>query len=190
MKNTQRKTRRNAILTLVICLLLVPPVLAQISDNYDLSWHNIAGGGGRMESSGGHQLNGSSGQAATGTMAASGGHMLCSGFWCSGTTVTETPPDTPVLVAPPNGHITTTHNITLQWQAGAGAAPTGYNVELDGTVITTTQTTSPTVLATGEHTWTVRAFNAAGYSDWAASWTVEVMRPHHHIYLPLLRRDP
>jgi len=41
-------------------------------------------------------------------------------------------------------------------------------------VVTTTATSSATVLPLGIHTWTVRAFNEAGYSDWATPWTVEI----------------
>lgn len=62
------------------CLALVLPVLAQISALYDLSWHVIAAGGGKMESAQ-HTLHGTVGQALTGQMSSSG-HALCSGFWC------------------------------------------------------------------------------------------------------------
>ncbi len=75
--------KREAILVLIACLLVVAvPVLAQSSDNYDLSWHVIAGGSGRMESAAGHRLLGSAGQSLVGTTMTSGGHSLCSGFWC------------------------------------------------------------------------------------------------------------
>jgi hypothetical protein len=83
-------------------------------------------------------------------------------------------PGIPLLIAPPNGTVTTTPAITLTWQAGAGATPTGYNVQLDGAIITTTETTSATVLSAGVHIWSVRAYNATGYSDWATPWTVEL----------------
>jgi hypothetical protein len=69
-----------APLVLVACLALAVPVLAQVSANYDLSWHVIAGGGGRMTSTQ-HTLQGTAGQSVIGP-AASGGHTLCSGFWC------------------------------------------------------------------------------------------------------------
>ena len=95
-------------------------------------------------------------------------------------------PGVPTLLAPPNGAITTTQAITFAWQASAGAAPTGYNLELDGVVITTTGTTSATILSVGVHTWTVRDYNIAGASEWATPWTVEVR--HYHIYLPLVQR--
>jgi hypothetical protein len=97
-----------------------------------------------------------------------------------------TVPDTPTLLAPPNGAVTTTHAITLKWAAGAGA--NGYHVQLDGgDMITTTGTTSPTILATGLHTWTVRAYNSAGPSGWATPWTVEVVK--HKVFLPLVLRN-
>ncbi len=72
------KTR---IAILIICLALAVPVLAQSSANYDLSWHVIAGGGGRMESTG-HALLGTTGQPLVGSMTTGSGHSLCSGFWC------------------------------------------------------------------------------------------------------------
>lgn len=75
-------------LALVACLVLTLPVLrqaqdvvlAQVSALYDLSWHAIAGGGGKMESAQ-HTLHGTVGQPATGQMSSSD-HSLCSGFWC------------------------------------------------------------------------------------------------------------
>jgi hypothetical protein len=82
---------RIAILVTCLALALALPVLAQVSANYpgerdassDLSWHVIAGGGGRMESVG-HTMLGTAGQPLVGTMMTSSGHTLCSGFWCSG----------------------------------------------------------------------------------------------------------
>jgi dienelactone hydrolase len=98
------------------------------------------------------------------------------------------PPAVPTLLAPPNGTITTTQAITFAWQAGAGPPPQGYNLKLDGAVVTTTGTTSATILPTGIHTWTVRAYNEAGYSGWATpAWTIEVH--HYYIYLPLVLRE-
>jgi len=82
-------------------------------------------------------------------------------------------PTTPILIAPPNGIITTTNSIGLQWQSGGGAV-TGYNVDVDGSVITTSNTTSITVLALGVHTWRVRAYNGSSYSAWTAPWSIEV----------------
>jgi hypothetical protein len=97
------------------------------------------------------------------------------------------PPGTPTLLAPPDGTITTTYAITLAWQAGIGGTPTGYHVDVDGAIFTVTGTTSPTVLSTGVHTWTVRAFNSGGHSDWATPWTVEVTV--YRIALPLVMRN-
>ena len=79
--------REGVILALAGCLLvgLVVPVLAQVSSNYDLSWHAITGGSGRMESAGGHTVLGTAGQSLVGPMV-SGGHALCGGFWCGAAT--------------------------------------------------------------------------------------------------------
>jgi hypothetical protein len=111
--------------------------------------------------------------------------------WASTWTVEITealpPPGVPMLLSPPNGTITTTLDITLAWQPGPGGAPDGYNPDLDGTIITTTGTTSATVLSIGVHTWMVRAYNATGYSNWASTWTVEVtetLPPNQPPYIP------
>jgi hypothetical protein len=95
-------------------------------------------------------------------------------------------PGVPVLLSPMNGTVTTAQAITFVWQTGAGAAPAGYNLQVDGSVITTTGTTSTTFLSMGIHTWTVRAYNAAGYSDWAIPWSVV---RSHRVYLPLVVRN-
>jgi hypothetical protein len=107
--------------------------------------------------------------------------------WTVEITDTLPPPNVPTLLAPPNGTVTTTHAITFAWQAGMGAAPTGYHVDVDGAIVTTTGTTSPAILSFGVHTWTVQAFNSAGASDWATPWTIAVVR--HKLFLPLVLRS-
>ncbi len=84
-------------------------------------------------------------------------------------------PAAPVLISPADGSITGSHDVTFVWQAGAGSVPSGYQLELDGTVITTTTPSWPATLATGVHTWRVRAFNTVGYSAYTEAWTVEVI---------------
>ena len=107
--------------------------------------------------------------------------------WRVEVTATLSAPDVPLLVAPPDGTITTSQAITLAWLAGTGAAPEGYNVQVDGETISTTGTTSPTILSVGVHTWTVRAYNTVGVSGWATPWTLDVDR--HRIYLPLVAKS-
>jgi hypothetical protein len=97
------------------------------------------------------------------------------------------PPGIPVLISPPDGTITSTHQIAFTWQAGAGGLPDGYNLEMDGTVITTTGTSWPAILDSGIHTWRVRAFNLAGYSDYTAPWSLLVS---YRVYLPIVARNP
>ena len=72
-----------AVVSLLVCLALALTAVAQVSGLYDLSWHVIGGGGGRMESPGGHQLRGTAGQSLVGTMRVGSGHSLCSGYWRS-----------------------------------------------------------------------------------------------------------
>ncbi len=96
------------------------------------------------------------------------------------------PPGVPVLLFPPDETVTTTQTINFTWQAGAGEPPDGYNLMLDGEVIPTTDTTVSRDLSFGVHTWTVRAYNDLGSSDWAAARTIERIR--YRIYLPLVLR--
>jgi hypothetical protein len=80
MSRVQRKAGRIAV-GLIVLFAFASAVLAQVSANYDLSWHTIAGGGGRMESAG-HTLLGTAGQSLTGPMSSSA-RALGSGFWCN-----------------------------------------------------------------------------------------------------------
>jgi hypothetical protein len=99
-----------------------------------------------------------------------------------------TPPGVPVLISPPDGTTGVPQNVTLTWQAGAGLAPDGYDLEVDGQVVTTTQQTSwPGLLDVGLHTWRVRAYNLVGYTDYSAAWSLFV---GYRTYLPLVARNP
>ena len=74
------------IIVIILALFtLASAALAQASTNYDLSWHVIAGGGGRMEGEN-HSVLGTIGQPVAGTMSSSG-HTLDSGFWGRSATV-------------------------------------------------------------------------------------------------------
>jgi uncharacterized repeat protein (TIGR01451 family) len=117
------------------------------------------------------------------------GYSAWASLWRVEVTETlPTLPGTPVLLRPPNGTITTSHAITLRWQAGSGPTPSGYNVRLDGDLITTTEITSPTVLGLGTHAWTVRGYNTEGHSPWAIERRLTVAEEIHSIYLPLILR--
>jgi hypothetical protein len=81
MKRRQVALRVGVIILVGITFLtLVTIVAAQVSPNYDLSWHLIAGGGAKMESAE-HTMHGTLGQPLTGASTSSG-NTLCSGFWC------------------------------------------------------------------------------------------------------------
>lgn len=97
------------------------------------------------------------------------------------------PAGTPALVAPPDNTVTTTAAITFTWTAGSGGAPDGYEIELDGTVYTTTEPLYAATLGIGTHTWRVRAHNLAGYSSYTAPWTVTV-RQVYRLYLPIVNK--
>jgi hypothetical protein len=85
MKQKQFNFRQASVVILAggILLALASIAFAQVSSNYDLSWHGIGGGIGQMESTG-HSLQGTLGQTATEPMT-SDRHTLCNGFWCEGT---------------------------------------------------------------------------------------------------------
>ncbi len=93
-------------------------------------------------------------------------------------------PAIPALQSPRAG---STHipELGLRWKVGEclQGRPCGpqerFEVQLDGRILTTTNTYSPTVLAAGQHTWTARAWNSDGYSAWApqAAFTVTTTVP-------------
>jgi hypothetical protein len=96
-------------------------------------------------------------------------------------------PARPILLAPPNGVITSARRITLEWQAETNDQFIGYNVSVGEVIVTTTRIISPIELSLGIHTWTVRAFNTAGYSAWANVWSLEIISMHdQRVYLPLV----
>ena len=85
MKQKRLNLRQAGVIILAgsILLALASIAFAQVSSNYDLSWHVIGGGVGQMESTG-HSLQGTLGQTVIEPMT-SDGHNLCNGFWCQGT---------------------------------------------------------------------------------------------------------
>jgi hypothetical protein len=70
---------RITMLMALALLLVVSIALAQASDNYDLSWHVVSGGGGPMSSTN-YAINGTIGQAAIGP-AVSTNYDLGAGYW-------------------------------------------------------------------------------------------------------------
>jgi hypothetical protein len=96
------------------------------------------------------------------------------------------PAGVPELLAPADGTVTTTAALALAWEVGTGGMPDGYNLELDGTVITTTGSIYSATLSLGAHTWRVRAYNAAGYTPYTAAWTVTVQAASYRVFLPVV----
>jgi hypothetical protein len=89
MKRKRSNLRQASVIILAgfLLLALASIAFAQVSSNYDLSWHVTGGGIGQMGSTG-HSLQGTLGQPVAGSMT-SGEHTLCSGFWCTGAAQTE-----------------------------------------------------------------------------------------------------
>ena len=86
MRDIGCRTKYETILVLIACLLAVAgPVLAQSPANYDLSWHVVAGGGGRLEGTS-YTLMGTVGQADAGVLAGNN-YRLKGGFWPGGSQI-------------------------------------------------------------------------------------------------------
>jgi hypothetical protein len=73
-------TKRWVILSILALLTLGGTVLAQVSDNHDLSWHVLASGGREGMASGSYAVYGTLGQLTIGP-AASGETAVGSGYW-------------------------------------------------------------------------------------------------------------
>jgi hypothetical protein len=69
---------------LLVALLLASVAFAQTSTNFDLSWHVLAGGGGRADSTH-YAMNGTAGQAVVG-FSDNASYGMQSGYW-SGTSL-------------------------------------------------------------------------------------------------------
>jgi hypothetical protein len=83
MPKVRRRLAPKTIPVLMVFLLVVAlPALSQSSANYDLSWHVVAGGGGRIESAA-YRLQATIGQADAEWMA-SDHYRLAGGFWAGG----------------------------------------------------------------------------------------------------------
>jgi hypothetical protein len=81
-------------------------------------------------------------------------------------------PTAPQLLAPGDGTLTNTTAQTLTWGNTYAA---GYNVLLNGNIFTTSTPYSPTLLADGEYTWSVRAYSLLGeYTSWASPYHFHV----------------
>ena len=81
MQDAGGKTKLVLLLILVVCLALVVPVRgeAQVTSNYDLSWHVFAGGSRQMQSAS-YVMMGTVGQPLARPMGSSR-HSLGSSFW-------------------------------------------------------------------------------------------------------------
>jgi hypothetical protein len=99
-------------------------------------------------------------------------------------------PTAPVPITPTGGITLTALDVTLVYSPGLDTnGVAGYNVLVDGNLYTTTATSFPLgSLSAGPHTWTVRAFDAAGNaSNWPEAATFATRQ--FQVYLPLVMRD-
>jgi hypothetical protein len=102
-------------------------------------------------------------------------------------TVDTTAPAAPLLVSPGDTTLTLQTSLTLTWQASSGAS--GYLLILDGgTPVDLGNVTSyvTPVLAIGEHTWSVAAYDLAdNTSAYATNFKFTVAWP---LFLPAVRK--
>ena len=96
-------------------------------------------------------------------------------------------PDAPARISPSNRGFKDSP-VTFQWSlAGSSPTPLGYHLIVDGSLVTTTNLTSFTlVLPLGIHTWNVTAFNAAGKSLPGPDWIFIVPRK---VYLAMVSKN-
>ena len=90
-------------------------------------------------------------------------------------TVDATPPDTPALMAPLDGLVTSTTFFTLTWETSVDAV--GYLLHLDDAALDVGDvvTYATGALADGVHTWTVAAYDALGNTSAPADARVFVV---------------
>jgi subtilisin-like proprotein convertase family protein len=94
---------------------------------------------------------------------------------CFGAPAIVPPPPAPTLLTPANAS-TALNPVTLTWSSVASAS--SYDVDLDGVVtnVAGTSFAAPS-LASGPHTWRVRAKNSGGNSPFTAPFTFTVPGP-------------
>jgi len=88
----------------------------------------------------------------------------------------STIPPVPSLVSPINGSTITDRTPTFDWNNSSGAS--GYDIQIDNNspaAATPSNYTPGTDLSIGDHTWKVRAKNAAGESIWAIAWNFTIV---------------
>ena len=113
-------------------------------------------------------------------------------------TVDSTPPLAPILIAPADGTLTSTHPVTFQWSAVISdtslglelSVPLTYTISISGQPPQVTSGTRLTLdLAHGFYTWTVRAHDRAGNQGATArAFTFTLIAPRYLVELPLLLR--
>jgi uncharacterized repeat protein (TIGR01451 family) len=89
--------------------------------------------------------------------------------------VVEKALEQPVLVSPPDGTLTNTHQLTLTWNPVTDAA--GYLLDVNGVIsdVGNVLTYTPSVLPDGIYSWTVAAYSGSGLTgEYAAAWTFEI----------------
>jgi hypothetical protein len=72
------RTRNTELFAILICCLATGVASAQVSENYDLSWNVISGGGGEMHSDN-YAMQSTVGQTAIGTLG--DGYTIEAGYW-------------------------------------------------------------------------------------------------------------
>jgi hypothetical protein len=178
--------KRTIILSSFILALALPvPVRAQ--GPYDPPWSSVDNGG-DLSAGSVYTLSGTIAQPDAGRISGST-YALNGGFWAGVAEFIRTEaPDVPVLVCPVDNTITSTAQLTLTWQASAGAS--GYLVDFNGSVSDVGNVTGydTGVLVDGTYTWTVAVYDApSNTSAYADTWSFTIIA--YCIYMPYVTRN-
>jgi hypothetical protein len=136
---------KQIVLILVGLLCLTSIAYAQVSTNYDLSWHVLSGSGGKMDSA--SYVQRSTAGQVIGSLDSSN-YRLGAGYWY-GAVSADTPPTTGAI------HI--------------ASSPSGAAIELDGA--STSYTTNITIPDMSPGTHTIK-LTLDGYQDWSTNLSV------------------
>jgi uncharacterized repeat protein (TIGR01451 family) len=91
--------------------------------------------------------------------------------------VDTTAPDPPLLIAPADGTLTYTNEITLTWSSGVSPDVVGYLLDWNGSEVDVGPATefATGVLADGTYTWTVAAYDILSHtSNYTDVWAFEI----------------
>jgi len=180
------RTRKRVVWLAIIlgCLAVSGVVVAQVSTNFDLSWHLLSGGGGSRESANYH-VDDSLGQWVGGSTG-SAGYDIDPGFWYG-----AAPEPAPCLVplesvsisGPSTGYTNTVYVFAATFTPVSTTLPVNYTWSSDGLVGgQETDTASYSWMETGSKTVTLQASNCGGTDDDVRTIAIGAVTPEGDNY--------